>query len=229
MNTNKWSVEKPLFKFLSKEYAEKFFSTGELRIGTLFGFRNEEEHGNHRGDKNEGKKENHEQIDDLLIKDPAQNNTLSGNAKKYITLGENAKNTRFTNVDLIQEINSEDLYIYCMSHTYNEKLFKDFDATVCIRIKQPGKFINAISLVLKKEAEFFELSRCVYQDRRQPYNNPNDYHPAIIKPPTPEYNGQAEVRAIWTPSSPQVSLEPLIIKLQLKHIKRFCEIHNTCK
>ena len=65
-----WPADKPLFKFFSKQFAEKFFNTGELRIGTLSDFRNQEQHGDHRGDKNEGEKETFEHIDHCLIKDP---------------------------------------------------------------------------------------------------------------------------------------------------------------
>ncbi|MBI3366843.1 hypothetical protein HY041_04425, partial [Candidatus Roizmanbacteria bacterium] len=69
--------EKPLFKYLKKEFSDKLFYDGELLIGTLYDFRNTEQHGHARGDKGEGEKEIYEYVKDQLIEDPSENNLLS--------------------------------------------------------------------------------------------------------------------------------------------------------
>ncbi|MGE3920717.1 MAG: hypothetical protein AB7F64_07255 [Gammaproteobacteria bacterium] len=50
------SQDKPLFKYLKKEYVEQLFTKSELLIGTLYDFRNQEKHGDARGDESEEKK-----------------------------------------------------------------------------------------------------------------------------------------------------------------------------
>lgn len=224
-NIPKWPAEKPLYKYLKKEYAEKFLNSGELLISTLYDFRNEEEHGNKRGDKGEGKKEISEEVS-ITIEDPLKHNPLSPLVKKFIDLKSGAKNTIIQNSEFIVDQDSGDSYIYCMSSKFDKKLLEDFESDVCICIKSPWKFIKAISIELRKKADFLGLSPCKYKNRQQTYGSHDNYHASIIKPV--DYKNQAEVRAIWNAKNPhETPLQKLLIHLEKKYIMRFCEILNN--
>ncbi|MCL5261236.1 MAG: hypothetical protein M1561_06160, partial [Gammaproteobacteria bacterium] len=144
-----WPSDKPLFKYLKKEYAAKLFDYGELHIGALYDFRNCEAYGGNRGDKDEGKKAIYEFVDDIVIKD-REHNPLSPFTKQYISIKEGAKNTRLVNGSFTQRHDCEDCYIYCMSEKHNKVLYDVFEADTCIRIKSPYKFMRALYLVLKE-------------------------------------------------------------------------------
>jgi hypothetical protein len=218
-----WPKEMPLYKYLSKENADKFFNNGELSIGTLYGFRDEEKHGKRIGDKDEGKKEIYEHVDDTLISDPL-NNQLTPFVKKYLSIGKDAKNVRIVNCDFVQEHYSKNLYIYCMCSEYKKELYVEFNANVCVRIKKPYKFIRAVSFLLQGKQKLENILSCKYGDRRQMYGQHDNIHPCIIKDNC--YRNQKEVRAIWIPEDDK-DIVPLIITLNTKYVHRYCEIFNT--
>lgn len=213
-----WPKDKPLFKYLKKEYANHLLDRGELLIGTLYDFRNEEYHGDCRGDKDEGKKQIYHYLKD------ESDNSLNTWDKKIVEVSDTAKGNRFVDCTLYINETSEDYYIYCMSQHCNEELFADFQADVCVKIKKPYEFMRAITMALNNNInDFLRLSPCIYVNRWQKYDEYNEYHPSLIK--SPDYKKQKEVRAIWTPkSNPTKYLQPILIKLQTKHVKRYCEV-----
>ncbi|MGE3920718.1 MAG: hypothetical protein AB7F64_07260 [Gammaproteobacteria bacterium] len=75
---------------------------------------------------------------------------------------------------------------------------------------------------MKKKACFVELSKIEYADREQEYGEHNEYHPCVIKPKI--YGYQKEVRAIWEPKTKAIEL--FLLKLDVKYIKRSCEIYS---
>ena len=215
-----WSKDKPLYKYLKKEYVDRLFSDGELRIGTLYEFRNQELD-QFRGDKDEGKKEIYDHVKDITITDPSKNNPLNSFVQQYINIEDSAKNFRISNCTFSQSLNSPNFYIYCMSKCFDTHLFDKFETDVCVKIKSPYKFIKCISKNFRNIASFVSLSPVMYGSRNQPYDRHDKYHASIIK--TVEYKKQKEVRAIWVPIN-ESEVNSMIIKIPLKCIKRFCEI-----
>ncbi|HHF7344528.1 TPA: hypothetical protein ACPSKB_000933 [Legionella feeleii] len=215
--------DKPLYKYLKNEHAD-FFLEGKIRIGTLFYFRNIEQHGGEIGDRNEGKKEVFEYIKHLIIEDPASKNHLSKFAQRFIKLEDTAKNTTFINCEFVQQQHSNNCFIYCMSKEYDRGLGDQLygNTHACIKIKNPHKFINCISKVINNCAIFVKLSYVIYGDRRQSYGEHNDYHAAIIKPS--EHKHHKEVRAIWNPKDQKIDFSYLDIQIPVRYIKRYCEL-----
>jgi len=153
-----WPKGKPLFKYMKKEHADKLFNSGELHIGTLYDFRDEEKYGQKRGDEGEGKKEICEHINDITVKDSSQSNRLSDFSKQYIRIEDTAKNTRLVNVTVSELHDSPDCYIYCMSKNFDERLYEKFQADVCVKLKSPYKFVHSISIALRECAGSVRLS-----------------------------------------------------------------------
>ncbi|HHX7431034.1 hypothetical protein [Legionella pneumophila] len=213
----------PLYKYLKNEHAD-FLLEGKIRIGTLFYFREIEQHGDEIGDSNEGKKEVFEDIKDLTIEDPSSQNTLSKFAQKYIKLENTAQNTTFINCELVEQQHSNNCFIYCMSKRFDRILGSQLygNAHACIKIRSPYKFINCISKAINNCAVFVNLSSVIYGDRRQAYGEHNNYHASIIKPPLHKHH--KEVRAIWTPKSQRENLHCLDIQIPVRYIKRYCEL-----
>jgi hypothetical protein len=228
-----WPKEKPLFKYMKKEHVDKLFCTGEIHLGTLYDFRNQEQHGLQRGDADEGKKVIYDSIDNVTIEDPSQNNPLNIFQRRFITIGDEAKNIQLKDIEFSLPQNSVDCYIYCMSTEFNEHLYHEFKAETCVKIKSPSKFVKSISIALRNKNNphfIYHLSPVWYGQRSQKYGKHNEYHPSIIK--TKNYKNQKEVRAIWIPEHPQynnIKLQPMNINLQIKHINRFCEVFHSSK
>jgi len=222
----KWPADKPLFKYMKAEHANKLFNCGTLRIGTLYEFRNLETYGTARGDEGEGTKEIYEHIDDRTIEDSSQNNPQSDFEKQFIKINGTVKNFKIVNLTFSESQDSADCYIYCMSKKFDDKLYEKFKTNVCVKINSPYKFINAISITLRGyNANFVQLSECKYGERKQQYGVHDDYHSSIIKPIFHKLD--EEVRSIWGPNKRRNNyLKPLVIKLQTRHVKRYCEIFH---
>lgn len=219
-----WPKEKPLFKYLKKEHSEKLFNDGELRIGTLYDFRKQEQYGPKIGDQSEGKKEIFEKIEHEFIEDPSNNNQLSLFVKQFIHLADTAKNITIANCSFSHEHKSDNCYIYCMSKEFNDKLYEEFETDVCIKIKSPYKFIEYISKSMKQigVVQGFKICPIEYTSRRKAYGKHDEYHPSVIKDRC--YSNQKEVRAIW--QSQEINVTNGIIKIPVKCIKRYCEVYH---
>lgn len=217
-----WPSNKALFKYLKKEHADKLFKDGELLIGTLYDFRNYEQHGSKRGDAEEGKKEISEHVDNLVVKSPSEHNPLSPFVKKFINLEPGANNFQLSNCDFSVVQDCGNCYLYCMSSEFDEKLLQEFQADICIKIKKPQEFVEKISLALENGVKDVRLLPVIYGQRNQQYGKHDQYHASIIKPVN--YKSQKEVRAIWAQKNQQDSdIKPLFIKLQTSDVTNLCE------
>lgn len=215
--------DKPLYKYLKNEHADYLFK-GKIRIGTLFYFRDTEQHGDEIGDIYEGMKEVFELIEELTIEDPSSHNPLSKFAQRFIKVESTATNTTFINCKFVSQQDSSNCYIYCMSKEYDKRLGNQLygNTHACIKIKSPYKFINSISTAIKNRADFVNLSSVIYGERRQYYGEHNNYHASIIKPS--EHRHHKEVRAIWAPKFQSAKLSYLDIQIPVRYVKRYCEL-----
>jgi len=215
-----WLSNKPIYKYIPKEYLKDFFERGILRIGTLLDFQNEEQHGVKRGDRNEGLKNIYENLN-IHIEDPNKEK-LSDFARGFIN--NKGKNNKFENVLLDKTFISSDYYILCFSKNYDRHLLKKFGGG-CIKVKKPYKFIKTISIVLFNTGftvnKNSRISPIKYTNRKQDYHSHDQIHPVFIKDNIKSFTEEKEVRAIWTPI--EQKLEPQYIKLDKKYINRFCE------
>ena len=99
------SIKFPLYRFTKKVWADRFFQTGELRLGTLFDYAKNESYGDAIHDRHEGYY--------IYIK---YDNTPSGAPELRFTLARNN-------------------LLLCASTDYNEEFYEKFDADCCIVIE----------------------------------------------------------------------------------------------
>lgn len=189
----------PLFKYLKQEHLDAFFSSGSVKIGSLYEYRNIEKYGRVIGDVEEGVHET------VLDKVGEYEIDLSGDSPEAmffkerfnipssgmkIVMGDGAK--------VISSEHSQDFFIYCVTTEFSRASMEAFGCDACIEIIRPASFFNAISKKIRHKAKFEGGAPIIYTDKTTSYANPHAIHPARMK--SKEYAYQKEFRGIWTPN-----------------------------
>jgi hypothetical protein len=89
----------------------------------------------------------------------------------------------------------EDYYLFCLSASYDPRLFDDFEADACMIIHSPVEFLDRIMRPVAEEvhAKGWAFSDVTYID---PFSNPDpDHNHALCK--HHRYSYQDELRAAW--------------------------------
>lgn len=204
-----------LYKYMRREHASLLLEKGTIRIGTLYEYRNTEEHGSVIGDPEEGIKtefmevgkevwteENQPEFSKSLIK-------VSGPGSHNIS-----------NFTLEKGYHSPDCYLFCTTETFDEAAMEDFEYDTCVVIEDAERFFWAIAETIKDKAEYIGAGRCQYTERRKHHAVADDINPGLIK--SPEYERQREVRAIWMPKSESIS--PMII--ECPDAAKYCKLYS---
>ncbi len=187
-------VSAPLFKYLESKDVDSFLK-GKIKIGTLFGYRNIEQHKLDIGDNEEG----------ILTRVNTVNGTFNNQnelnrewgMRDVITIEGENRNTQFINCTFAKSESSEDLFVLCFSKTRNDKDMNDIGYDACFEITNPNAFLCKISAALNTLAEYKGLHSVSYGDRTIHYTQSPKSHPALLKEARFEY--QNEARAIWIP------------------------------
>jgi hypothetical protein len=111
----------PLYRFTKKKWADFFFRTGQLKLGTIFDYAKNEKYGDAIHDRHEG------YCAFVLPEDQP----IAGRPVARMTLARNN-------------------LLLCFSKEYSEALYKEFDADCCIVIND-AKFFSCIDDELKSE------------------------------------------------------------------------------
>lgn len=152
-----------LFKYTNKKYLDRLIKNGKFRIGTLYDFRKNDEHGDVIGDPHEGiqkeilKTDKPEEIDVHSNTPEASfflRNYPSLNEKKLIN-GAKIIIATSAGTSFEQTINSQNLFLFCMTSTFDKEVMKEFGYDVCIKIEHPEKFFSAISHTIRQQGYFY--------------------------------------------------------------------------
>ncbi|CAD5270089.1 MULTISPECIES: hypothetical protein [Halomonadaceae] len=193
-----------LYKHLPLNFAKGLVERGEVRVGTLYEYRNEEAHGEGVLDTAEGTRNTFLEVDKMTITGKNQHPFIS----QFISVDETSSviidGCVFENPEV-----SKDCWIYCVSNSadlhVSENLSDNYDA--CVEIHKPHEFMLAIGRKLMKRAHCMGWWQCQYLGRRVQYEDRT--HPAVIK--GTEFAHQAEVRAIYFP--PNFKPSPFVIQI----------------
>ena len=207
-----------IYKYLPIDFANRLVHLGNLKIGTLFDYKNIEEFGSEIGDQDEGI--SIEFSHDKEAKTGDKLNPLESAAIKagpgMIVMGNYIERRHL----------SPNLYLFCASLSYDisilKKLNKDYPGDkydACVRITNLKSFIEEVSTALSDKGLFIGCSKCAYIDRKFHYTE-NRPHPATIK--DPRYSYQKEVRLIWEPKDKKSHIEPEY--LTITNIKKNCSL-----
>jgi hypothetical protein len=217
----------PLFKFLSKKWANELVLNGSFRLSKIQEFRDNLKYANHIHDSLEGilHIENEYDFYEGYIKNA--NGLLLNylNPLDHIT----AKGLK-----LEHEINIYNALVYCTTSNFlSNSLHQAFEdgKDSCVLITKPELFFNAISDTIK-DFNFASVGKCIYEGKSLFENNPgiNSKTNSLLMNPLlsiyfkpKEYKNQMEVRAVWTPMHNN-SVKSIIGKL--KDLTKYCILIN---
>lgn len=212
-----------LFKYCRAENQRKFFETGELRIGTLFGYA--EALGPMVGDRMEGRVKVGGTVSDM----PGRPGMINPIVQRLVATEGNCdvKITRFQVNDMT--VLSDNLYIFSTSNSYSETVHRRWLAEEkygsCYQIKAAHLFFRAVSASIAKHAAFMGLHRVRYH--HDPSGEIDVNSPFAALQPWQlkggkSYGDQVEVRGIWKPldSSP-IS----VLKIEVPEAIQYCRLH----
>jgi hypothetical protein len=203
---------------MEQKWASEFISTGNLRLGTLFDYRNTEQHGSEIGDEGEG------------LQTFGYVNSTAGNidASNVMGLSQLAK---FIGI-LADEVtihpgggfsgvvSCPDMYLFCVSKEINIKKMYEMRYDSCIVISNPELFFSSISTAISNIASPYDHAEVIYQDRHIILQENLETRSYLIKPDYERFVRQREYRFVWKPFS-----EP-----ELPYLDIFCpEAVQYCK
>ncbi|HTE45591.1 MAG TPA: hypothetical protein VK636_10135 [Gemmatimonadaceae bacterium] len=207
---------KRLYKYIDKaEYAEKMLSAGEIRIGTLYSYRAQEQFGDVVGDAAEGiVRVTDHYVDEAIPNDPARRTRLANRVFKGGT------DMRLINVRFTFPEESADYFLYCVAYRFSGRAARAFRAVSCIVVTDPGPFLKYISNAMTERGHSLRdvVTPCTYTSRTRSVNLPR-LHPASVK--GPEYSYQREVRMIFDPT-PSAKMEPF--NITIPEIRRYLRV-----
>lgn len=148
-----------LYKYLPSIYLENVFDYGEILFRNLTYFKQHE--CERRGDPLEG----------LHRDNPNDDVTITNLSTGRVTKGD---------YSFLNSIDSDLVYVFCLSNSYSEELHSEFESDVCIEITDPTEFIRRIRLKVRKLVSCHKkglLDACVS------YYKPNEAAVFNIKDP----------------------------------------------
>lgn len=153
-----------LYKYMSEEYAHAFLRHGHVLFRNLTSFKQMENLA--RGDVREGCHVDNPP-NDVVLSDPQTG--------RQIARGKFSMRTT---------IQTNRIFVLCMSKAYDERLFLDFDCGACVMIRNPVEFIRRCDRTLKRllyldrtgcvsgSVEYYGFDRQCQLDIIDPYNIP---------------------------------------------------------
>lgn len=214
-----------LFRYSKKCHNESLVARGNIRIGTLHDFRNQE-HKRGIADPMEGKKSVRHFIGSATLGD----GTIHDEANDaYGLIKCDVKNAVFLKDVVFQKnFDESDCFIFCTSYKYSKEVMDQFDgADSCVRIHDISRFVSRLTEALSSRGYPIlppSIVKVIYQGRIEDWNSKNNWgaHPAHIK--EVEFEPQKEVRIIWSLKE-KALIEPVI--LEESDLIKFCELMDT--
>lgn len=201
----------PLYKFTEKRWADAIMATGQVRVGTLKDFRNEERFGPELGDAGEGK---------LVYEETVTGTKTIGDLSwlgQHHIKGPPGQKITFEGAIFRNNVEAEDCFIYCVSTSSDQRTGGRLEYDACVKIVDPLGFFRAIGAALSTVAtwEGMLIGPVKYLERLL---GPDQQRPAaLVKPP--RFAHQCEVRGIYLTASPN-GIKP--VTLPRTEVAQFC-------
>lgn len=203
---------RPVYKYLPKRFADALIFQGKLRVGTLHGYRNIEQHKSGIGDITGGEKNQSLVVDGQVQWNKHNIPEFAGRFVKF----DDTSTATFENIKFVQPLLSENLFVYCVSQCWDPALLTEFESDACVEIHDLPRFTRALSHVIRYRATYLAARACEYSGREHKYDE-NETEPALLKPES--YASQREVRALWRPL--RLPAMPFFAQCQ--------RLRNTCR
>jgi hypothetical protein len=183
----------PIFKYMSRKNATKLLEFGEIRVGTLYSYRDQERFGSQVGDPGEGTL--HLRKSGEVRLDTAQPDTVPEFVRGSIKVGSGSRLQIMSSDGIGRDFEDKDCWIYCASLVFDPSAMNAMDYDTCVEISDIRSFFTAVTLEIRKQ--FWGAAGCVYSERAMEHTAYTGAPPAFIKPLN--FQHQAEVRALWLP------------------------------
>jgi hypothetical protein len=198
------------FKYTHSKYINAMLNNGQIRIGTLYEYREYENL--EIGDVDEGYVKLFTHVDDLVVKDGdklpgAFNHDLSDSLPtgtpaeyRYPFNVSGGGSMHLQNVTVVIKSTLPDVYMYCLTTEPSEQKMKEFGYDTCIEVLDINNFVSSIAIELQKQGYGNGMATgnpCVYVKKEYDYENPRQLTHFMKED---NYSDQKEFRLIFYPS-----------------------------
>ena len=199
-----------LYRYQSKHHNDGLLNKGNLRVGTLYGFR-KSEHKRGIADALEGQKRVFHRMKSFCSNyfDPVGRQALRDFGVANV---DGVKDFRVSNITFERIIEVRDCFIFCMSSELSLSMYQYFEgAESCVFIENPRSFFWRLTYSINQitAVEFKGLFPVVYTDEAEPWNC-TSWGEAPVNRKTSEFCAQREVRAVWMPKN-DGEITPIIV------------------
>jgi hypothetical protein len=215
-------VPPTLYKYLERKYAESLVQRGNIVVGTLHSFRDEEKFGLGIGDRKEGKKNLTTTLNATFV-----GGTPEADALRQFGIIIDSPDSSITFVDSYFDISVDhsDAYVWCSSGIKSADAMAKVDkADTCVEIFDVPGFYQALNEAMLRRDDVSPIGpqTVIYHDLVEAWNGQDmGEHPLFMKGTL--FADQGEVRVGWIPRSKRSSpLERQIFDTTDVH--KFCHI-----
>ena len=141
----------PWYKYLPNQYAVLMAERGEIRVGTLFDYRNSEKYGDQIGDDAEGTKS-----ESSFVEQAASTEDLNRGERKAVRFAQGIKGSSLKNCMIRVSESAKGVLVYSISDSFSLSIMKRISRELkdpydtCVKISNPEKFMEIIAESLKK-------------------------------------------------------------------------------
>lgn len=215
-----------MYKYGSKKYMHLLAERGEIKIGTLYGYKYMEKQKKGVNDPLEGEYDNslHISAHTFNSGNPIKDTMLRNELSPFIQgiYGSNS----ISGITFMQKRVSPNCLIFCTSYENSLSVMDEFNAECCVQITNPNMFYKLITHELNK------IIKIRFRDTHKVnYGNYNRINEIRLKPLPPElaktkdFIGQKELRTIWDISDEFIDLvdnDGYILKIP--QLRKFCKL-----
>lgn len=214
-----------MFKYGKKKYMHGLAERGEIKIGTLYGYKYMEEQKKGVNDPLEGEYINSLYIDNHTFdgSDPDKDSLLRRELSPGATV---AENVIINGITFSHRRLSPNRLIFCTSYENSFSVMKEFDADCCVEITNMNMFFKLITYELNKIIKNTFVGACKVEYGN--YHKHNEIRKVKLPPElakTHDFMGQKELRSIWNVPKELMHLinnDGYILKIP--QLKKFCRI-----
>jgi len=214
-----------LFKYCKQAHAKRMVKNGQVRIGTLHEYRNDDRYNEQIADAQEGRAVQFLQAErrteiDLLAGTDAASAFARGVISGWDSLpeGSSVKLVLEPASGLEHRFDFPDQYMYCATERADFGSMKSLGYDTCVEISDAEAFFSLITWHLPSFTGRYCAKPVTYAERRVCFVDRHADHPAFIKPAS--YEHQREFRMMWEPATRPIS--PFVVSVP--GLGRYCRI-----
>lgn len=211
------------YKYMERRFAESFFETGSMKLGTLYDYQNNKKYNEAVGDENEGL-----HLPFMKKNGPIFHDSFSPQESAFIgnSIVMSPGNT-IGKLEIHTTVKHPDCYIYCVATEKSRMIMEAFKCDTCIEIFDMDLFINQIARKTREFTALYPLKTPIhYMNKSYSFEEDIQLNPATTK--DLKYAYQKEIRVIWAPNRYHVEsneISPIIFSAP--RARNFCRLVNV--